>query len=327
MDDVAEFLVFAQKTFIEIRDSGLDRNGRPRRETQSETVRWLLNGPHVELTVVNPLAGSEVGVSRRTYRGRWEEAKLESDEWESLEFKMTFRGRYPSSELASELSEMHRERDEQQVAEDDHNEPPFWRLPDKEFDYEISLGVDRRTKTSSVSLGLPDDAMGAAFRAKMLAILERSRAATRRESPRIFIGHGGNSELWRIVESALVDRGFPVEAFETKSRAGLGIQNILKDVLSASNFAVLVFTAEDEQSDGSMRARQNVIHETGLFQGRHGFEHVALLLEQGVESFSNLDGYQYISFPRGRISSAIPQIIEMLSREFPMPDDSPLLIT
>jgi predicted nucleotide-binding protein len=30
-------------------------------------------------------------------------------------------------------------------------------------------------------------------------------------------------------------------------------------------------TAEDEQADGQWRARENVVHEAGLFQGRLGF--------------------------------------------------------
>lgn len=136
------------------------------------------------------------------------------------------------------------------------------------------------------------------------------------ETPSIFIGHGGASDSWQIVHNGL-EKLFKVEAFESKPRSGLGIQNILKDFLETSNFAVLVFTAEDEQADESLRARQNVVHETGLFQGRHGFERVALLVEEGTVSFSNMDGLQYIPYRRGKVSETIPQIVEMVYREFP----------
>ncbi|MCJ1687860.1 TIR domain-containing protein [Rathayibacter sp. VKM Ac-2927] len=136
------------------------------------------------------------------------------------------------------------------------------------------------------------------------------------ETPSIFLGHGGTSDSWRIVVTEL-ERRYSVQTFESRPRSGLGIQNILKDLLDTSNFAVLVYTAEDEQADTTMRARQNVVHETGLFQGRHGFERVALLVEEGTVSFSNMDGLQYIPYTRGRILDVVPQIFEQIAREFP----------
>ena len=50
--------------------------------------------------------------------------------------------------------------------------------------------------------------------------------------------------------------------------------------------AFLVLTAEDEQTDGTLHARENVIHEAGLFQGRLGFEKAIILLEEGCQEFS-----------------------------------------
>ncbi|MGN6814523.1 MAG: TIR domain-containing protein, partial [Solirubrobacterales bacterium] len=66
----------------------------------------------------------------------------------------------------------------------------------------------------------------------------------------------------------------------------------------------LVLTAEDEQADGTKRSRQNVVHEAGLFQGRYGFERAIIMLEEGCEPFSNIDGLGHISFPRGNIKAA-----------------------
>jgi hypothetical protein len=39
-------------------------------------------------------------------------------------------------------------------------------------------------------------------------------------------------------------------------------------LLDNAAFAFLVLTAEDEQLDGSVRSRENMVHESGLFQGR-----------------------------------------------------------
>lgn len=66
--------------------------------------------------------------------------------------------------------------------------------------------------------------------------------------------------------------------------------------MEESSIAILVLTAEDETAEGKTRARQNVIHEAGLFQGRLGFDKVIILKQDGIEEFSNIAGLQYISF-------------------------------
>jgi predicted nucleotide-binding protein len=71
-------------------------------------------------------------------------------------------------------------------------------------------------------------------------------------------------------------------------------------------------TAEDETSNGSIRARQNVIHEAGLFQGRLGFDKVIILKQQDVEEFTNIAGLQYIPF----LGDAIEQTFYELQRKF-----------
>jgi hypothetical protein len=49
-------------------------------------------------------------------------------------------------------------------------------------------------------------------------------------------------------------------------------------------------TGEDETKDGKLLARQNVVHEAGLFQGKLGFTRAIILLEEVTEEFSNLAG-------------------------------------
>lgn len=78
---------------------------------------------------------------------------------------------------------------------------------------------------------------------------------------------------------------------------------------------VIVVTAEDKTAKGDVRARQNVVHEIGLFQGRLGFEKVALLMQEGVEEFSNLAGLQHIPFKGNAIDGAFYRLDEMLRRE------------
>jgi predicted nucleotide-binding protein len=133
----------------------------------------------------------------------------------------------------------------------------------------------------------------------------------------VFIGHGSNA-AWRDLKDHLQDKhGFKIEAYETGARAGHTIRDILEEMVTRSSFALLVLTGEDEQPDGQLRARQNVIHEAGLFQGKLGFPRAILLLEDGVEEFSNVHGLQYIKFSKNNIKETYGEVLATLRREFP----------
>jgi len=86
-------------------------------------------------------------------------------------------------------------------------------------------------------------------------------------------------------------------------------------MLDAAAIAFLVMTAEDEQTDGTVRARENVVHEAGLFQGRLGFTRAIVVLEEGCQEFSNIHGLGQIRFPKGRIAAAFEEIPKVLERE------------
>jgi len=135
--------------------------------------------------------------------------------------------------------------------------------------------------------------------------------------PVVFIGHGRNV-AWRDLKDHLQDKhGYKIEAYETGNRAGHTIRDILEDMALKSSFAILVLTAEDEQADGNIRARQNVIHEAGLFQGRLGFPRAILLMEEGTENFSNVQGVQYLQFSKNNIKEVFGDVLATLKREFP----------
>jgi predicted nucleotide-binding protein len=135
------------------------------------------------------------------------------------------------------------------------------------------------------------------------------------EPPKIFIGHGQDPQ-WRDLKDHLHEKhGYAVEAYEIGSRAGHTIRDILEDMLEASSFALLVMTGEDAAADGTPRARQNVVHEAGLFQGRLGFSRAIILLEHGTEEFSNIHGLQQIRFSKGRIKESFGDVLAVLKRE------------
>lgn len=136
------------------------------------------------------------------------------------------------------------------------------------------------------------------------------------KSPITFVGHGRSTQ-WRELKDHLRDKhNVTVEAYETGARAGHTIRDILEEMVSKSSFAVLVLTGEDEQADGTLRARQNVVHEAGLFQGRLGFARAVMLIEEGVDDFSNIHGIQYIRFAKCNIKETFGEVVATLRREF-----------
>jgi predicted nucleotide-binding protein len=113
---------------------------------------------------------------------------------------------------------------------------------------------------------------------------------------KLFVGHGQNPAWSRVENHLEKDLGLKVEAFETIPRTAQHIVDILKGLLDECDAAVIVMTADDKTAEGTIRARQNVIHEAGLFQGRHGFNRVVLFQQEGTEDFSNIAGLQVVRF-------------------------------
>ncbi|MEX2347717.1 MAG: TIR domain-containing protein [Balneolaceae bacterium] len=131
----------------------------------------------------------------------------------------------------------------------------------------------------------------------------------------IFIGHGQSKE-WKELKDFIQERlQLPWDEFNRKPIAGITNIARLSEMLDSAVFAFLVMTAEDEQADGSLQARMNVIHEAGLFQGRLGFNRAIVLLEEGCKEFSNIQGLGQIRFPKGNIKAVFEEIREVLERE------------
>lgn len=132
---------------------------------------------------------------------------------------------------------------------------------------------------------------------------------------KVFIGHG-RSLQWLKLKDFLQDR-LQLEWDEFNRVPVAGVTNIgrLEGMLDEAVVAFLVMTAEDEQANGTTRARENVVHEAGLFQGRLGFMRAIILIEEGCDPFSNIDGLGQIRFATGKIEGAFEQVREVLERE------------
>lgn len=188
---------------------------------------------------------------------------------------------------------------------DDQNslEVTYWSIPEPRFE---------------VSVGLPQlGGIQAVFRKFEERLSDAMLPAPPAGGPHVVIGHG-HSRAWRELEEHLRSQhDIPVHAFESAPRAALTVREVLDEMLTVGNIALLVHTAEDEQADGGSRARQNVIHETGLFQGRFGWRRAIVLRERGCEEFSNDAGAVEIHFDEGNIQATFGEVVATIRREFP----------
>jgi hypothetical protein len=136
-----------------------------------------------------------------------------------------------------------------------------------------------------------------------------------RTEGRVVIGHGG-SPLWRELKDFVDGRlRLAWDEFNRVAVAGVATTDRLQQMVESSVFAFLVATAEDEGPTGTLVARQNVVHEIGLFQGHLGFGRAIVLLEEGCEEFSNIHGLGQIRFPTGNIAACFEDVRRVLERE------------
>jgi hypothetical protein len=137
----------------------------------------------------------------------------------------------------------------------------------------------------------------------------------RRSTPRVFLGHGHSSQ-WLVLEKFLRTRlNLDVIEFNSEPAAGLATSERLESMIRDAHFAFILMTAEDEHADGQHHARENVVHEVGLLQGRLGFRKAIVLLEEGCAEFSNILGLGQIRFPAGKVGASFEEVRSVLERE------------
>lgn len=151
--------------------------------------------------------------------------------------------------------------------------------------------------------------------ASHIEITIKQKMESKHLGTRVFIGHG-RSHAWRDLKDFVQDRlNLPWDEFNRVPVAGFTNIARLSTMMNNAAVAFIIMTAEDEQLDGKMHARMNVIHEAGLFQGKLGFEKAILMLEESCEEFSNVQGLGQIRFPKGNISAAFESVRQVLERE------------
>lgn len=132
---------------------------------------------------------------------------------------------------------------------------------------------------------------------------------------KIFIGHG-RSLVWLQLKDFIRESAhLPCDEFNIEPAAGKTTTARLDAMLMEAGFAFIVMNAEEKHADGKVYARPNVIHESGLFQGKLGTPRAIILLEDGCSDFSNIAGLTHIPFPPGNLKPALNDVRGVLERE------------
>lgn len=133
---------------------------------------------------------------------------------------------------------------------------------------------------------------------------------------KIFISHGRSTD-WREVQ-AYIEKDLDKTTIELAQQANKGrtVLQKLDDESTNCSFAVIVMTGDDFVQDEAPRARENVIHEIGFFQGKYGLERICLLYEEGTNIPSNIHGLVYIPYPKDMVKATFGDLSREINAAF-----------
>lgn len=116
-----------------------------------------------------------------------------------------------------------------------------------------------------------------------------------RDFTKVFIVHGHDGELKEKVARLLERQGIEPIILSEKASRGKTIIEKFESYAENVAAAICLYTPDDEMADGSKRARQNVVFETGYFYGKIGRENTIIISEDNALSLSDLQGVVYVS--------------------------------
>ncbi|MEP2669669.1 MAG: nucleotide-binding protein [Cyclobacteriaceae bacterium] len=119
----------------------------------------------------------------------------------------------------------------------------------------------------------------------------------------IFISHGRSNEWYKVQVYLEKDLGYSTLELAQQPNLGRTVLQKLDEESNKCRVAIIVMTGDDEFEEGEIRARENVLHEIGYFQGKLGLDKIVLLHEEAVNIPSNIHGLVYIPFPKDTVEA------------------------
>lgn len=112
----------------------------------------------------------------------------------------------------------------------------------------------------------------------------------------VFIVHGHDNEIKTEMQLLLTRAGVNNIVLHEQPDKGRTIIDKLVEESNNSNYAIALLSPDDQVSNGSSRARQNVILEIGYFIGKLGKQRVRILRKGEIEIPSDLHGVLYENY-------------------------------
>ena len=140
---------------------------------------------------------------------------------------------------------------------------------------------------------------------------------SRKEKFPIFIGYG-HSDAWEKLKDHLREKHnyCNIISYERDGPMGATTTKTLNQMKKDSSIAILVHSADVRLKTGDMQARQNVAHETGLFQNYLGAERTLIVRERSCREDSNILGVNQIIYDENNIASKFGDIVAAINKIF-----------
>jgi len=130
------------------------------------------------------------------------------------------------------------------------------------------------------------------------------------EVPKAFISHGKESAALKKLENFLHNLGVLPLIVKEQPSLDKTVPDKVEYYLQQSDFVIILATGDDE-FEGKLHPRQNVIHEIGLAQQTHSGK-IIYLLEEGAEFPSNISPKVWERFKQRNMLSAFLCILREL---------------
>ncbi len=136
---------------------------------------------------------------------------------------------------------------------------------------------------------------------------KKERPALAGQLPKAFISHGKESEAIAKLQQFLSALGIEPIIVESQPNLGKTINDKVDYYLGQADCVVILATGDDE-IEGKLYPRQNVIHEIGLAQKTHA-DKIIYLLEENTEFPSNISSKVWERFNRENMEAAFLRIV------------------
>lgn len=131
----------------------------------------------------------------------------------------------------------------------------------------------------------------------------------------VFIVHD-ESPYWRGVRDFIAGScRLPTYELSSLEMDENNLEEVMQERLNRCSFAVCLLSRQNRPAGDQTRADQNIVYQAGIFQGRYGFGRVAILVEEGCDTFSNISGLVRMGFSSGQVESTFLELERMLKRE------------